>query len=753
MIKRIFPLFLLVWTMFLQACGDGLTATPCDSDLSYSALATTWDEGVPLGNATLGELVWQKDSCLRLSLDRSDLWDLRTANEYDDPRFRYEWIKKMVGLRANDSIRQMEDEYTAHPGPSKIACAAVEFPLSLLGEVDSVHLFVRDALCRVQWKGGAELETFVHATEPVGWFVFRNVPDTAFVPRLIVPRYNLNAGADDLITSGHGMPANDLRKLGYEQGEMKHDGNSITFHQKGWGDFSYDVSVRWKRIDDELVGVWSVSSSLSDDEAAQESLEALERGCIRDFRAHCTYWDGFWAQSSVNVPDSVIQRQYDREMYKFGSASRSDSYPISLQAIWTADDGALPPWRGDFHNDLNTQLSYWPAYIGNHLDEGLAYLNTMWNQRDTYHRFADRFFGTRGIMIPGTMTLQGEPLVAGWAQYTLSPTTAAWMAQHFYLHWKYSADEEFLSQRGYPFMQEVAQALEDVTELRQDSLGRTFRTLFTSTSPEINDDRQEAWFPTITNFDLSLIRFVFGAAAEMAGVLGKTDEASHWSQLLAQMPAFDLDEDGALTFAHGAPYNVSHRHFSHAMAIMPLGQIDMSQGEESQHIIRSTLDKLDAYGPDWWCGYSYSWYACLRARAYDGEAAAKSLRTFAECFCLPNTFHANGDQTKSGKSNFIYRPFTLEGNFAFAAGLQEMLMQSHTGTVRLFPAIPSDWRDVSFSQLRAMGAFLVSAEMKDGRVTSVRVLSEKGGHLSILLPGEDTPREYDTTAGQTITIK
>ena len=752
MIKRIFPLFLLVWTMFLQACGDGLTATPSDSDLSYSALATTWDEGVPLGNATLGELVWQKDSNLRLSLDRSDLWDLRTAYEYDDPRFRYDWIKDMVSKGANDSIRQMTRQYGALPGPSKIPCAAVEFPLSLLGEVDSVHLFVRDALCRVQWKGGAELETFVHATEPVGWFVFRNVPDTAFVPRLIVPRYNLNAGADDLIPSGHGMPANDLRKLGYEQGEMKHDGNSITFHQKGWGDFSYDVSVRWKRIDDDLVGVWSVSSSLSDDEATQESLEALERGCIRDFRAHCTYWDGFWAQSSVNVPDSVLQRQYDREMYKLGSASRSDSYPISLQAIWTADDGALPPWRGDYHNDLNTQLSYWPAYIGNHLDEGLAYLNTMWNQRDAYRRFADKFFGVRGMLMPGTMTLQGEPMV-GWAQYSLTPTNGAWMAQHFYLHWKYSADEEFLSQRAYPFMQEVAQALEDVTELKQDSLGQTFRTLFTSTTPEINNDSQEAWFPTITNFDLSLIRFVFGATAEMAEALGQTEESAHWSQLLAQMPDFDLDQDGALSIAHGLPYKASHRHFSHALSIMPLGLIDMSQGEESQHIIRSTLDKLDAYGPDWWCGYSYSWYACLRARAYDGDAAAKSLRTFAECFCLPNTFHANGDQTKSGKSNFTYRPFTLEGNFAFAAGLQEMLMQSHTGTVRLFPAIPSDWRDVSFSQLRAMGAFLVSAEMKDGRVTSVRVLSEKGGHLSILLPGEDTPREYDTTAGQTITIK
>ena len=70
--KHFFPLCLLVWTMFLQACDVSLTTTPSDSDLSYSALATSWDEAVPLGNATLGELVWQKDSNLRLSQDRSE---------------------------------------------------------------------------------------------------------------------------------------------------------------------------------------------------------------------------------------------------------------------------------------------------------------------------------------------------------------------------------------------------------------------------------------------------------------------------------------------------------------------------------------------------------------------------------------------------------------------------------------------------------------------------------------------------------
>lgn len=171
-----------------------------------------------------------------------------------------------------------------------------------------------------------------------------------------------------------------------------------------------------------------------------------------------------------------------------------------------------------------------------------------------------------------------------------------------------------------------------------------------------------------------------------------------------------------------------------------------------QDIIRKSISKLDQYGPDWWCGYSYSWLANIKARAFDGEGAADALKTFAECFVLPNSFHANGDQTKSGKSKFTYRPFTLEGNFAFASGLQEMMMQSHTGVIRVFPAIPSSWKDVAFKDLRAMDAFIVSAEMKDGRLSSATVFSEKGGKLSIILPGDTAPREFDTTAGQTVEL-
>jgi alpha-L-fucosidase 2 len=122
------------------------------------------------------------------------------------------------------------------------------------------------------------------------------------------------------------------------------------------------------------------------------------------------------------------------------------------------------------------------------------------------------------------------------------------------------------------------------------------------------------------------------------------------------------------------------------------------------------------------------------ARTRNGEKAAEALRTFATCFCLPNSFHVNGDQSGTGKSKFTYRPFTLEGNFACAAGIQEMLLQSHNGVLRIFPAIPESWQDVSFNTMRAEGALLVSAVRAGGKTRSVKIASEKGGIVKMINP-------------------
>lgn len=549
------------------------------------------------------------------------------------PNNRFAWVCEQV--RKGDYLpvqKKFDHPYNALPAPSKIPGAALEFPLNI-GKVSSVHLFLNNALCEVLWENGTKLQTFVHADEPVGWFVFENLPDTVS-PEIIAPRYsNPDEVAGD---NSHAGPA--LGRLGYKQGTIQKEAGTTTFHQEGWGGFSYDVVVRWQQKGGTLSGVWSLTSSLAADRADQETAEAMERGVEADYRSHMNFWKGYWAQSSVSLPDTLLQKQYNNEMYKFGAATREDSYPISLQAVWTADNGMLPPWKGDYHHDLNTQLSYWPAYTGNHLQEGMGYLNTLWKQRDVYKKYTREYFGTDGMNVPGVCTLTGEPM-GGWVQYSMSPTVSAWLGQHFYLHWKYSADRIFLKERAYPFLKDVATYLEQISTVDADGV----RRLPLSSSPEIFDNSINAWFKDMTNYDLSLMHFAFNAASELASELGLADEAAHWKVIGAQLPDLNLDEDGALTFAKGFPYDQSHRHFSHAMSIHPLGLIDWSQGEKSQEIIKATLKKLQNFGPDYWCGYSYSWFGNMKARAFDGEGAADALRTFAECFCLPNTFHANGD--------------------------------------------------------------------------------------------------------------
>ena len=242
----------------------------------------------------------------------------------------------------------------------------------------------------------------------------------------------------------------------------------------------------------------------------------------------------------------------------------------------------------------------------------------------------------------------------------------------------------------------------------------------------------------MTNFDLGLVRWTFEKAAELAGELGNTEESQHWKSILTQWPLFDIDPETGFTYVKGKPYNESHRHFSHLIAFHPLGVVDLSKGEQDRQIIKNTIANLDKIGPDQWCGYSYSWLGNIKARAFDGNGAAGALKIFASDFCLKNSFHVNGDQSGTGKSKFTYRPFTLEGNFAFASGIQEMLIQSHTGIIRIFPAVPEEWKNVRFTTLRAEGAFLISAKMEKGVVTLVDIVSEKGGELKIFNPFMDS---------------
>lgn len=699
-------------------------------NLVFPALAKTWDEGIPLGNGMLGQLVWQKEDKLRFSLDRADLWDLRPMQNIDRSEFSFSWVQQQVKNNNYKVVQELFDApYDQVPAPSKIPGAALEFNISALGEVNRVELELSDALFTVTWKNGAKLQTFVHAGQQAGWFKFEGVPN-GFSPDLVVPQYK-KAGTSSAENSVVGQ---DLQRLGYEQGQVKKESNKLTYRQKGWGGFEYEVAVCWQQSGKSVTGVWTISSSLSEAKGEEPAGKLASRliqkeTYARSFLSHASWWSNFWEKSSIQIPDPVLEKQWYLEQYKFGSVARADAPPISLQAVWTADNGKLPPWKGDFHHDLNTQLSYWPAYSANHLDLEEGYLNWLWNNRETFRKYTKTYFAKDGMNVPGVTTLTGEPM-AGWIQYSLGPTVGSWLAQHFYLHWKYSGDRKFLREKAYPWIKDAATFLDQLSVKNSDGK----RKLPLSSSPEIHDNSIKAWFTQTTNFDLAFIRWTFEKAAEMASELGLKEEATRWKTILNEWPGFALDDQGGLAFAPGHPYVESHRHFSHLMGWHPLGLIDWSNGENDRHIIQETLKTLEKVGPDYWCGYSYSWLGNLYARAFMGEKAAQTLRIFAENFCLSNSFHANGDQSKKGYSKFTYRPFTLEGNFAFAAGIQEMLIQSHTGVVHIFPAIPNAWKSLSFNNLRTENAFLISAGMQNGTVKKVEIYSENGGTIKLKNP-------------------
>jgi alpha-L-fucosidase 2 len=751
--------------LFLASCksNENITTLFPDKscDLKFTQLAGTWDEAIPIGNGMLGALIWEKNNRLRFSLDRADLWDLRPMENLDNPEWKYSWVKEQWKKNNYSVVQNMFDApYDRNPAPSKIPGGAMEFDISSLGEVQSVELNLENALCRIRWKNGALFETFVHADSPTGWFRFQGT-ESDILPEFIAPAYTVE-GQSGIDNSHSGQ---DLRLLGYPAGEITKESNSTTYIQEGWGGFKYQVNVRWNKHENITEGCWSISSEfpgqVKQANAGETTLSAMNSGYVEALRNHSTWWKNFWSQSGIALPDSLLQKQWYLEMYKLGAATGNGAPPISLQAVWTADNGKLPPWKGDFHHDLNTQLSYWPAYSSNHLIQESGFINWLTKNKPEFERYTKEYFQVSGLNVPGVTTLTGQPM-GGWIQYSFGPTVSSWLAHHFYLHWKYTMDRDFLEKEAYPWIKDVAQYLEELSVT--DSSG--IRRLPLSSSPEIYNNSREAWFTEMTNFDLGLVKWTFSKAAELAGELGKTEESQHWKSILQQWPALDIDPESGFTYVKGKPYNESHRHFSHLIAFHPLGLVDMSNGEMDQKTIRSTIATLDKVGPDWWCGYSYSWLGNLKARAFDGTGASEALRTFAADFCLKNSFHVNGDQSGTGKSKFTYRPFTLEGNFAFAAGVQEMLIQSHTGIIRIFPAIPAEWKNAAFTTLRTEGAFLVSAVRENSETSEVSILSEKGGQLKIANPFKNadfrcsTPHKLNdgiitiqTEPGQRIIIK
>lgn len=726
-----------------------------EHNLRFTELPKQWDEALPIGNGWLGALIWQRDSVIRLSLDRVDLWDDSPMPQIN--RLTYKWVEQQVLKGEYDTVQQIGDKpYDQNAAPCKIPGAALEFKMPAGHTVKMAQVSLRDGLAMVEFTDELRFVNYIHASKQEGYFGWEGMKAkqlNELLPSLIPPRYQPS------LTEKPGPGS--LARLFYAPGKITKGKNSIRYRQPTWEGHYYEVLVEWVvTAKKQLIGAWTISV---DKPAVLTKINpALKEPT--GWVAHERWWRDFWSRSSISVPDTLLERQYYRDMYKFGSVARPNTPPISLQAVWTADDGKLPPWKGDFHHDLNTQLSYWPGYASNHTDLTAGFTNWLWKVRPENKRWTKAYFGVDGLNVPGVSTISGKPM-GGWIQYAMSPTTVCWLAHHFYQQWRYTGDTLFLKERMCPYLQDAARYMTGITRMKDGK-----RMLPLSSSPEYNDNKISAWFREWTNYDLALVRYMLLLNSYSKRIMKHKNAYDSSLMSVLDLPAAAINETG-LMMAPGVEMSHSHRHMSPYISIYPLRTLELEAPVKEDSIVReNTFRHLEQLGTRQWTGYSFAWMANMYAANGKGDSALKHLRIFASNFVSSNSFHLNGDQRGGEYSNDQGRPFTLEGNFAFAQGLHEMLLRSHTNVIEVFPALPSSWKIVSFHQLRAEGGFLISAEKENGVVVSVKVTATVNGKLKLKKPrdfhtwiveGMDPKKvelfmnvfEVWMKKGQTITIK
>ena len=684
--------------------NNGMTETK-----AIRAKTDNWDEGLPLGNGFMGSIVYGGNP-LKITVDRTDLWDLRPNETTLESGFSYKNMIRLVKSGRDEDWREYRRLFDAifmeKPYPSKITAGRIEFEFEGCGDID-YSLDMRTATVSVN--DGAEriVEVFTDYVTLVG--VVRVHRECSY--KLNIPDYL--SGTEGTC---EGDSLSSRVTFGYPPAVVRERDGFLWYEQKTHTDYGFGIVTCRKGNE-----IYYTLATTDDDGDyigyAKKRLErAAEAGYEKLHAEHTESWRAYRRRSGVKTGDRLIDGTYEKCWYLFRSCSRKGFYPMPLQGVWTADNGSLPPWKGDYHYDTNTELSYQAYLKANRIDEGEVFVEYLWRMKPEFEKFAKTFFGTDGIIVPACSTLDGKPM-GGWPQYSLSPTMTVWAAQSFDEYYLYTGDIEFLRTRAYPFFRGVGKAISGIMEEKD---GRLFLPL--SSSPEIFDDTRRSYLQPNSNFDLALIRYLFGTLAGYAEILGES--AEQYELILSKLDGIAVDGDGVVMLDRTQRLNETHRHFSHLMCMYPLHLINYDTDEHRQ-IYEQTISDLERLGTGLWTGFSFAMSAQIYAMAKHGNAAYERLRQFCVGFVGENGFHLNGDFRHYGYTQFHYRPFTLEGLFGFCDALHEMLLQDHTGSIELFPAIPEEWRNrtVSFEKLRSRGGLTVSAKARNSEITALSITS------------------------------
>ena len=427
--------------------------------------------------------------------------------------------------------------------------------------------------------------------------------------------------------------------------------------------------------------------------------------------------------------------------YLLIASSREDTQPANLQGIWNRE--LRPAWSSNYTLNINTQMNYWAVERCNLSELHEPLLQLAEELRVTGAQTARVHYGARGAVAHHNTDIwrlsnpvgKGQPGSAGYAFWGLG---YAWLCRHFFEHFCYTQDMEFLRQRAYPAIRDAALFFLDV--LTEDRDGLLWFSPATSPENAFIFNGKECRVAFGTTMNIAIVGEVLRNALTCCELL-QTDEllAKQIRAAAERLPVYKIGHDGCLLewdceYQEAEP---SHRHLSHLYPLCPGDEFTTETTPELAEACRKTLWKRGDKGTGW----SIGWKACAWARLGDGEHALRQIKGQLK--------EADSDAVDYNRAGGVYPnllgahpPFQIDGNFAALAGIAEMLLQTRGQDILLLPALPEEWAAGSVEGLRTPGPVTVSIWFENGRLSRASFVAEKKCRARVFYRGKVFPAVF-----------
>ena len=731
-------------------------------------------DGLLLGNGDLGASIWAEGETLILSLGKNDVWDRRLNTSHDRPVATYNELLARVG-KGDWNFKDMYHVQPSWLNPFPTPKPVCQLRLSGLGPISNLRLRLVDATLEFETQQGRGV-VFVEKKRNL---LLVRLPAAAATELQVemVCHADTALAAGRRLDNGGGTPspenAHDPANGPLPPPETGIAGKCLCVLQRmpaeatfpgGFGvaaaaaldgaeaTLTREATRVVCRVDSTskssvtlALGVRTTSDGDPDFVAAARRLakQALGERWEGLHAQHAQKWGRFWSRSLVEItasdraePDlrkqaTLAEGLFYRNLYRLACCSRPHATAPGLFGNWIWNDYSV--FHGNYTLDYNFEQTFWPAFITNHAELAEPYLDRISEILPRARRNAHAAFGDE--VVGAFFTFNDYPIHHDEALFTCTfyepwMEISAWVAQHFWRHWQYVGDRQFLEERAYPVLAEVASFYEWFLKRSQRE----------DCSPYVPRDGRLHIFPTISpehwgitpkferNRDsasaIGFFRYHLLAAADAAEILERDrEEAARWRKAahqLAEYPTTETPQGKIFVDVAGAPpieYNIPVP----VIPVFPAEDPLFWSDPERVEIARRTMGQIRTTG-----GNSLIMLGVVRARLGMGDSLAQFLADFGDYF-KPNG--PNGKFLKLG----VY-PET----FAAAGVIAEHLLQSHpdaTGKqlLRLFPALP-EGMDARFAGLLAEGGFEVTAERRRGRVRKLELISRRGDPCRILNP-------------------